>query len=56
MILYYTSDREIRTPDIHHGRRNAVFGPTFAGEGGGNNTKNTVFGAPKGSRSTAINH
>ena len=29
MILYHTSDREIRTPDIHHGRKNADFGWGF---------------------------
>ena len=26
MHLYHTSDREIRDPDIHHGRKNADFG------------------------------
>ena len=26
MILYHTSDQEIRRPDIHHGRKNADFG------------------------------
>lgn len=29
MILYHTSDREIRNPDIHHGRKNADFGWGF---------------------------
>ena len=29
MILYHTSDREIRDPDIHHGRKNADFGWGF---------------------------
>ncbi len=29
MILYHTSDREIRHPDIHHGRKNADFGWGF---------------------------
>ena len=29
MILYHTSDREIRDPDIHYGRRNADFGWGF---------------------------
>ena len=29
MILYHTSDREIRTPDIHYGRKNADFGWGF---------------------------
>ncbi len=29
MILYHTSDREIRNPDIHHGRKNADFGCGF---------------------------
>ena len=29
MILYHTSDREIRKPDIHHGRKNADFGWGF---------------------------
>lgn len=29
MILYHTSDREIREPDIHHGRKNADFGWGF---------------------------
>ena len=29
MILYHTSDREIRIPDIHHGRKNADFGWGF---------------------------
>ena len=29
MILYHTSDREIKSPDIHHGRKNADFGWGF---------------------------
>ncbi len=29
MKLYHTSKVEIQTPDIHHGRRNADFGPGF---------------------------
>ena len=29
MILYHTSDQEIRKPDIHHGRKNADFGWGF---------------------------
>ena len=29
MILYHTSDRQIRKPDIHHGRKNADFGWGF---------------------------
>lgn len=29
MILYHTGDREIRNPDIHHGRKNADFGEGF---------------------------
>lgn len=29
MILYHTSDRQIRHPDIHHGRKNADFGWGF---------------------------
>ena len=29
MILYHTSDREIRNPDIHRGRKNADFGWGF---------------------------
>ena len=29
MILYHTGDREIRDPDIHHGRKNADFGWGF---------------------------
>ena len=29
MILYHISDREIRNPDIHHGRKNADFGWGF---------------------------
>ena len=29
MILYHTSDREIRNPDIHYGRKNADFGQGF---------------------------
>ena len=29
MILYHTSSREIRNPDIHHGRKNADFGWGF---------------------------
>ncbi|MBR2822281.1 MAG: DUF3990 domain-containing protein [Clostridia bacterium] len=29
MILYHTSDREIVSPDIHHGRKNADFGWGF---------------------------
>ncbi len=29
MILYHTSNREIRQPDIHHGRKNADFGWGF---------------------------
>ena len=29
MILYHTSDCEIRNPDIHHGRKNADFGWGF---------------------------
>ena len=29
MTLYHTSDREIRDPDIHYGRRNADFGWGF---------------------------
>ena len=29
MILYHTSNREIRNPDIHHGRKNADFGWGF---------------------------
>ena len=29
MILYHTSDREIRFPDIHYGRKNADFGWGF---------------------------
>ena len=29
MILYHTSDREIRNPDIHYGRKNADFGWGF---------------------------
>ena len=29
MILYHTRDREIRNPDIHHGRKNADFGWGF---------------------------
>ena len=29
MILYHTSDQEIRRPDIHHGRKNADFGWGF---------------------------
>lgn len=29
MILYHTSDREIRKPDIHYGRKNADFGWGF---------------------------
>ena len=30
MTLYHTSDREIRDPDIHYGRRNADFGWGFS--------------------------
>ena len=29
MILYHTSNREIRDPDIHYGRKNADFGWGF---------------------------
>ena len=29
MILYHTSDIEIKDPDIHHGRKNADFGQGF---------------------------
>ena len=29
MILYHTSNQEIRKPDIHHGRKNADFGWGF---------------------------
>ena len=29
MILYHTSDREIRNPDVHYGRKNADFGWGF---------------------------
>ena len=29
MILYHTSDRKIRNPDIHYGRKNADFGWGF---------------------------
>ena len=29
MTLYHTSDREIRNPDIHYGRKNADFGWAF---------------------------
>ena len=29
MRLYHTGDREIKTPDITMGRRNADFGPGF---------------------------
>ena len=29
MILYHTSNREIVSPDIHHGRKNADFGWGF---------------------------
>lgn len=29
MKLYHTSDREIKNPDIHHGRKNADFGWGF---------------------------
>ncbi|MCR4657282.1 MAG: DUF3990 domain-containing protein [Lachnospiraceae bacterium] len=29
MILFHTSDREIKNPDIHHGRKNADFGWGF---------------------------
>ena len=29
MVLYHTSNREIRNPDIHHGRKNADFGWGF---------------------------
>ncbi len=29
MILYHTSDREIKNPDIHYGRKNADFGWGF---------------------------
>ena len=29
MKLYHTGDREIRYPDIHHGRKNADFGWGF---------------------------
>ena len=29
MILYHTSNQEIRNPDIHHGRKNADFGRGF---------------------------
>ena len=29
MLLYHTSDREIKNPDIHHGRKNADFGWGF---------------------------
>ncbi len=29
MILYHTSDQEIRNPDIHYGRKNADFGWGF---------------------------
>lgn len=29
MVLYHTSDREIRNPDIHYGRKNADFGWGF---------------------------
>ena len=29
MILYHTSNREIRNPNIHHGRKNADFGWGF---------------------------
>jgi len=29
MILYHTSDRVIRNPDIHYGRKNADFGEGF---------------------------
>ena len=29
MKLYHTSQAEIRTPDVHHGRKNADFGPGF---------------------------
>lgn len=29
MILYHTSTREIRTPDLHYGRKNADFGWGF---------------------------
>ena len=29
MILYHTSNREVVSPDIHHGRKNADFGWGF---------------------------
>ncbi|MBR1440808.1 MAG: DUF3990 domain-containing protein, partial [Lachnospiraceae bacterium] len=29
MKLYHTSDREIREPDVHYGRKNADFGQGF---------------------------
>lgn len=29
MILYHTSNQEIRNPDIRHGRKNADFGWGF---------------------------
>lgn len=29
MILYHTSNQEIRNPDIRHGRKNADFGRGF---------------------------
>ena len=29
MILYHTSEQEIRNPDIHYGRKNADFGRGF---------------------------
>ena len=29
MILYHTSDRDIKNPDIHRGRKNADFGWGF---------------------------
>ena len=29
MLLYHTSDREIKVPDVHYGRKNADFGQGF---------------------------
>ncbi len=29
MLLYHTGFQEIRTPDVHHGRKNADFGQGF---------------------------
>jgi len=29
MTLYHTSDREIKSPDIYYGRKNADFGQGF---------------------------